>query len=245
MYEIVILTVRPMDTRILLVDDDALLRTSLSFSLQQVGFGVSAAATAQEAWRQVSLQPPALVLLDIGLPDGDGRELCARLQTSFPSLPIIFLTARAQEIDTVLGLQLGADDYVVRPISAAEIVARNHAVLRRGQRASGRSSAALQVGPLRLDPLTHEAWFEQKPLKLAPKAFHLLYTLARRGGQVVTTSELLDTIWGPGYQGEPQTLYVHVRQLREQIEMDPRHPRLLLTVHSVGYKLDAEGRGHV
>lgn len=234
-----------MDDRILIVDDDALLRNSLRFSLQQVGFEVGTAATAAEALNQIGLQAPDLLLLDIGLPDADGREICGRLQTSHPALPIIFLTARGQEIDKVLGLQLGADDYVVKPFSTAELVARIYSVLRRARRTNAPHGAALQAGPLRLNALTHEAWFQERPLKLAPKAFHLLYTLARRAGQVISTGELLDTIWGPNFQGEPQTLYVHIKQLREQIETDPRRPRYLLTVHSVGYKFDAEGHGHV
>ncbi len=232
-----------MSERILIVDDDVLLRQSLSFSLQQEQFEVTAAATAHEAIQQAQSQSPDLILLDIGLPDLDGRELCRQLQRE-RAVPIIFVTARGQEIDKVLGLQLGADDYIVKPFSTAELVARIRAVLRRSHPASPRP-ATLEAGPLTINPDTHVALFQGRPLELAPKEFQLLYQLARQAGHVVSTSALLAAVWGVQFQGEPQTLYVHIQRLRQQIEPDPRRPCYLLTVHRVGYKLDPEGRGHV
>lgn len=232
-----------MNERILIVDDDALLRQSLTYSLRREQFAVASAATAAEALTEARAIAPDLILLDISLPDMDGWELCRRLLAE-RSVPIIFVTARGQEVDKIIGLEIGADDYIVKPFGTAELIARIHAVLRRAMRMSGQEKVdPLAAGPLRLNVATHEALFEERPLALSPKEFDLLYELARQAGKVVPTTALLSAVWGPGFQGEPQTLYVHIKQLRKQIEPDPHHPRYLLTVHAVGYKFDSEGRG--
>lgn len=232
-----------MNERILIVDDDALLRQSLTYSLRREQFAVASAATAAEALAESHAKPPDLILLDISLPDMDGRELCRKLLAKH-TVPIIFVTARGQEMDKIIGLELGADDYIVKPFGTAELIARIHAVLRRASRVPvSDSDATLTAGPLHLNVATHEATFADRPLDLSPKEFDLLYELARQAGKVVRTSGLLNAVWGPGFQGEPQTLYVHIKELRKQIEPDPHYPRYLLTVHAVGYKWDSEGRG--
>lgn len=223
---------------ILLVDDDALLRRSLAFNLEQAGYRVSTAATAEDALALARRDPPGLVLLDIGLPGMDGLE-ALRAFRAVSDAPIVFLTARRRELDQVLGLELGADDYVTKPFDLAVLLARIKAVLRRTQRpASASAPQPVQVGDLHIDPRTHRATLRGQPLELSPREFDLLYTLALDAGRVLSTEELLRRVWGAEFDGQPQVLYVHIRWLREKIEDDPSHPRRIVTVRGVGYRLE-------
>lgn len=227
-----------MSGHILIVDDDALLRRSLAFNLEKVGYHVSTAATAEDALAQVRLDPPDLVLLDIGLPGMDGLEALRNLRQQI-DLPVIFLTARRRELDQVLGLELGADDYVTKPFDIDVLLARIKAVLRRTTTTPtpARGPIPLVVGDLTIDPAAHTVTVGGRAVKLPPREFNLLYTLALEAGCVVSVDDLLARVWGAEYTGELQVVYVHIRWLREKLEDDPQHPRRILTVRGVGYKL--------
>jgi DNA-binding response OmpR family regulator len=223
---------------ILIVDDDALLRRSLAFNLEQAGYRVSTAATAEDALAQVRLDPPGLVLLDIGLPGMDGLDALRNLRQQV-NVPVIFLTARRRELDQVLGLELGADDYVTKPFDIAVLLARIKAVLRRASTPATpvQDTGSLIVGDLTIDPAAHTVAVGGREVELSPREFDLLHALAQEAGRVVALDDLLARVWGAEYAGEPQVVYVHVRWLREKLEDDPAHPRRIVTVRGVGYKL--------
>jgi DNA-binding response OmpR family regulator len=231
-----------MSAHVLMVDDDALMRRSLAYTLEQAGYAVTALPSAEEALLAVEERAPDLVLLDIGLPGMDGLDALRRLRQRH-DLPVIFVTARRRELEQVLGLELGADDYITKPFDPDVLLARVRAVLRRTRRdlpADTRTDARVSAGDLTVDPATYTATMGGRTLELAPREFELLLALARASDRVVSAEELLAQVWGPGYAGEPQVLYVHVRRLREKIEADPNHPRRLITVRSVGYRLIAQ-----
>jgi DNA-binding response OmpR family regulator len=227
-----------MSGHILIVDDDALLRRSLAFNLEKAGYHVSTAATAEDALAQVRLDPPDLVLLDIGLPGMDGLDALRNLRQQI-DVPVIFLTARRRELDQVLGLEMGADDYVTKPFDIDVLLARIKAVLRRAAPVPtpARGPAPLVVGDLAIDRAAHSVTVGGRAVELSPREFNLLYTLALEAGHVVSVDDLLARVWGAEYTGEPQVVYVHIRWLREKLEDDPRHPQRILTVRGVGYKL--------
>jgi len=228
--------------RILLVDDDALLRRSLAYNLERAGYSTRAAGSAEDGLKLVRQEKPDLVLLDIGLPGMDGLDALRQLRDQM-GVPVILLTARRRELDEVLGLELGADDYVTKPFDLDVLLAHIKAVLRRTTPAPdtglspGSGPAAVRVGDLAIDPAAHTATLSGKSLALSPREFDLLYTLSRSAGQVVSTEDLLTQVWGDGYEGQPQVVYVHIRWLREKIEADPTHPQRILTVRGLGYKL--------
>jgi DNA-binding response OmpR family regulator len=228
-----------MDTHVLLVDDDALLRRSLAFNLEQAGYRVSTAANAEDALALARRDPPDLVLLDIGLPGMDGLEALRHFQAQM-HVPIIFLTARRRELDQVLGLELGADDYIAKPFDRDVLLARIRAVLRRSGRATiaPAEPTALLIGDLMIDPAAHTVKVGDRSLDLSPREFDMLHVLAIEAGRVISTDELLARVWGAEYAGESQVVYVHVRWLREKLEEDPNHPRRIVTVRGVGYKLE-------
>ena len=231
-----------MDAHILLVDDDALLRRSLSFNLEQAGYRASTAANAEDALALAARDSPDLILLDIGLPGMDGLE-ALRYFRSRVRAPVIFLTARRRELDEVLGLELGADDYVTKPFDLDVLLARIKALLRRVERSvtgSVQPSGPVIVGDLVLDPGAHTVVLAGRPVELPPREFDLLHALALSPGQVVSVDALLARVWGAEYEGESQVVYVHVRWLREKIEEDPHRPRRILTVRGVGYKLEPQ-----
>jgi DNA-binding response OmpR family regulator len=230
-----------MSKHILLVDDDALLRRSLAFNLQQAGFSTITAANAEDALVMARQDPPDLVILDIGLPGMDGLDALRHFQESM-SVPIIFLTARRRELDQVLGLQLGADDYVTKPFDVDVLLARIKTVLRRSQGSSTASTKLLPlvVGDLMIDPAAHKITLGDKPMDLPPHEFDLLYTLALEAGHVISADDLLARVWGAEYDGEPQIVYVHIRWLREKLEKDSHHPTRIVTVRGVGYKLEPQ-----
>jgi DNA-binding response OmpR family regulator len=230
-----------MSADILLVDDDALLRRSLAFNLEQAGYRVSTAANAEDALARAQRDPPDLVLLDIGLPGMDGLDALRHFQEQM-GLPVIFLTARRRELDEVLGLELGADDYVTKPFDLDVLLARIKAVLRRARRSEPATTgpALLKAGDLVIDPAAHTVTVGGQPVDLSPREFDLLHALAMEAGRVVSIDDLLARVWGAEYEGESQVVYVHIRWLREKLEKDPHHPRRLVTVRGVGYKLQPQ-----
>ena len=231
---------------ILIVDDDALLRRSLAFNLEQAGYRASTAESAETALSQVHLEKPDLVLLDISLPVMDGLDAMRQLKDQF-DLPVIFLTARRRELDEALGLELGGDDYITKPFDFNVLVAHIKAVLRRFERTlaasatqAGSDSEPLVVGDLVVDLVTHSVTLAGKQINLPRREFDLLHALALQPGRVFTVDELLGTVWGAEFIGQPQVVYVHIRWLREKIEREANHPRRIVTVRGVGYKLIPE-----
>jgi DNA-binding response OmpR family regulator len=229
-----------MATKILIVDDDALLRRSLKYRLGREGYAVTAAEDADEALSFTRRDNPDLVLLDIGLPDQDGLDVARTMQREL-GVPIIFLTGRSQETDIVVGLELGAEDYIAKPFGMRELLARIRVVLRRTGRApaAGREEA-LSAGGVALDPKGREVYVRGEHVELPPKEFELLRLLMANAGTVLSSDYLLDAIWGEEFAGAVQVLYVHIGWLRERIEQDPRRPRLIQTVRGIGYKFTAE-----
>ena len=225
-------------THILLVDDDALLRRSLAFSLERAGYRVNTAACAEDALALTRRDPPDLVLLDIGLPGMDGLAALRAFQQQVVA-PVIFLTARRREVDQILGLELGADDYVTKPFDPDVLLARIKAVLRRARQSAPppAAPASVQVGDLVIDPAAHTVVVGGQSIDLPPREFDLLHALALEAGRVVTPEALLNRVWGAEFAGEPQVVYVHMRRLRARLEDDPDHPRRLITIRGVGYKL--------
>ncbi len=240
-----------MPRTILLVDDDALMRRSLAFHLEQAGYRVHTAASAEDALELVRRALPAspaapdLVMLDIGLPGMDGldalRALKALPTASGNPLPVIFLTARRRELDEVVGLELGADDYITKPFDVDVVLAHIKAVLRRtgGSQPAGAAQASNRItaGDLEIDPEAHTARLAGRLLDLSPREFDLLLVLASQPGKVLSTDALIAQVWGAEFTGQPQVVYVHIRWLREKLEADPDHPTRILTVRGVGYKL--------
>ena len=225
--------------QILIVDDDALMRRSLALSLEGAGYRAETATSAEEALEAVAARRPDLVLLDIGLPGIDGLEALRLLRQRLDA-PVIFVTARRRELDEILGLELGADDYVTKPFDTDVLLARIRAVLRRARQAPAeRRPAPIEVGDLRIDPGAHTVSVRGQEVSLAPREFDLLLALAQEAGRVVPIDDLLQRVWGAEYVGEPQVVYVHIRWLREKLERDPQRPRMIVTVRGVGYKLVA------
>jgi DNA-binding response OmpR family regulator len=230
-----------MSKHILIVDDDALLRRSLAFNLEQNSFRTSTAASAEDALALARQDIPDLVLLDIGLPGMDGLDALRRFQDHL-GVPVIFLTARRRELDEVLGLELGADDYITKPFNLDVLLAHIKAVLRRsGPAASHDEPVPLTIGDLSIDQAAHTVMVAGRSIELPPKEFDLLYTLALEAGHVVSSEDLLARVWGAEFSGEPQVVYVYMRWLREKVEEDPQHPRRIITMRGVGYKLVAQG----
>jgi DNA-binding response OmpR family regulator len=227
-----------MSRLILLVDDDALMRRSLAFHLEQAGYKVHTAANAEDALSFVQHTKPDLVMLDIGLPGMDGLDALRELKSKH-NLPVIFLTARRRELDEVVGLELGADDYITKPFDADVVLAHLKAVLRRtGEPTQTKMTASrLIVGDLEIDPGSHTVSLAGRELELSPREFDLLLALAEQAGKVISSEDLLGKVWGAEFVGQPQVVYVHIRWLREKLEEDPNRPQRVLTVRGVGYKL--------
>jgi DNA-binding response OmpR family regulator len=223
---------------ILLVDDDALMRRSLAFHLEQAGYHVRTAASAEDALLTVDQAAPDLVVLDINLPGMDGLDALREIKRR-GDLPVIFLTARRRELDEVVGLEMGADDYVTKPFDVDVLLAHIKTVLRRAAPGQGADfpSGPLAVGEITIDPESHTVTRAGRSIELSPREFDLLWTLARRADKVVSTEDLLAQVWGAEFAGQPQVVYVHIRWLRQKLEDDPNQPRMILTVRGVGYKL--------
>lgn len=228
-----------MPKHILLVDDDELLVRSLAYTLEGAGYRTTMANSAWEGLSHIEQDPPDLILLDIGLPDMDGLSMLRRIQKDHQT-PVIFLTARRRELDEVLGLELGAEDYITKPFSEDILLARIKTVLRRSEQhteSQTSPSRLIVAGDLTIDPAAHIVTCAGREVNLGPKAFDLLRVLAINCGQVMSVNELLEQVWGAAYVGEPQVVYVHIRWLREKLEEDPSQPKRILTVHGIGYKL--------
>jgi len=226
-----------MATKILLVDDDALLRRSIKYQLEREGYQLFTAEDGEEALTLARNVQPDLILLDIGLPDYNGLDLARTLHREL-NTALIFLTARSQEIDIVVGLELGAEDYITKPFGMRELVARIRVVLRRmAHEPVPAPGALLIVGDLMLDPSAHEVRRQGERIELPPKEFELLRLLMANVDTVLSTNYLLDAVWGAEFAGAVQVLYVHIGWLRKQIEADPHCPRTIQTVRGVGYKL--------
>lgn len=223
--------------RILVVDDEATVRDVVERYLKREGYGVCTAATGPEALAMIDEQAPDLVVLDLMLPGISGEEVCRRVRSK-SDVPIIMLTARGREPERLHGLQLGADDYVVKPFSPRELVARVNAVLRRSTSAAP-SDRVLSVGHLQIDPAARTVLRDGEIVSLTAKEFDLLHCLASHNGQVFSREQLLEHVWGWDFEGDPSTVTVHIRRLRSKIEPDPTRPRYLKTVWSVGYKFNA------
>ncbi|MER6575002.1 response regulator transcription factor [Nonomuraea sp. NPDC001023] len=226
-------------TRVLVVEDEESFSDALSYMLRKEGFEVSVAATGPEALDTFDRNGADLVLLDLMLPGLPGTEVCRSLRQR-SKVPVIMLTAKDSEIDKVVGLELGADDYVTKPFSSRELVARIRAVLRRqGDVVEELETAVLAVGPVRMDVDRHVVAVRGAQVQLPLKEFELLEVLLRNAGRVLTRGQLIDRVWGADYVGDTKTLDVHVKRLRAKIEADPSNPRCILTVRGLGYKFDA------
>jgi two-component system, OmpR family, KDP operon response regulator KdpE len=223
---------------ILVVDDDRELRAHLNAVLSERGYRVLEAASAAEA-EELGREEPALILLDLGLPDRDGMDLLARFRTQ-SQRPIIVLSARDGDEDKVIALDTGADDYLTKPFSASELLARIRVALRHARDRAVPDEPILEVGPIRIDHERHEVTLEGQPVKLTPIEFKLLVQLARRAGKVMTHRQLLEGVWGAGKTSETHYLRVHVQALRRKIERDPSRPRWLVTETGIGYRLRDE-----
>ncbi|NED94828.1 response regulator transcription factor [Phytoactinopolyspora alkaliphila] len=224
-------------TRVLVVEDEESFSDALSYMLKKEGFEVAVAATGDHALDEFDRAGADLVLLDLMLPGLPGTEVCRQLRQR-SNVPVIMLTAKDSEVDKVVGLELGADDYVTKPFSSRELVARIRAVLRRGTEAAEVSSAILEAGPVRMDVERHVVSVDGESVRLPLKEFELLELLLRNAGRVLTRAQLIDRIWGADYVGDTKTLDVHVKRLRAKIEPDPTTPTYLLTVRGLGYKLE-------
>ncbi len=225
-------------TRVLLVEDEESFSDPLSYLLKAEGFEVAVAQTGPAAIEEYDRSGADLVLLDLMLPGLSGTEVCRQLRQR-GSVPVIMLTARDSEIDKVVGLELGADDYVTKPYSTRELLARMRAVLRRGAEPEEAPSTALAAGPVRMDVDRHVVSVDGTPVQLPLKEFELLELLLRNCGRVLTRGQLIDRVWGADYVGDTKTLDVHVKRLRAKIEPDPGAPQHLVTVRGLGYKFEA------
>jgi DNA-binding response OmpR family regulator len=227
---------------ILLVDDDPLLRRSLALNLEEAGYRAATAASAEDALALAARNRPDLVLLDIGLPGMDGLAALRHFQSRV-GVPVILVTARRRELDEVLGLELGAEDYVTKPFSLDVLLARIRTVLRRAEILPAPAAAEphpLAVGDLTIDPAAHTVAVRNRPVELTPLEFDVLHALALEPGRVLSVDDLLARVWGAEYVGEPQAVYVHIHWLRLKLGDDPDNPQRIVTVRGVGYKLQPQ-----
>jgi two-component system response regulator RegX3 len=225
-------------TRILVVEDEESFSDPLSYLLRKEGYEVAVAETGPAALEDFDRAGADLVLLDLMLPGLSGMEVCRALRRR-SSVPVIMLTAKDSEIDKVVGLEMGADDYVTKPYSSRELLARIKAVLRRGQDPEDLMPATLESGPVRMDVERHVVTVNGAHIALPLKEFELLEMLLRNSGRVLTRMQLIDRVWGSDYVGDTKTLDVHVKRLRSKVEPDPANPQFIVTVRGLGYKFEA------
>jgi two-component system response regulator RegX3 len=224
---------------ILVVDDEQSYREALTVALQREGFLVDTAADGSEALASFEARRPALVLLDVMLPKVSGIDVCRELRAR-SRVPIIMVTARSSEIDAVVGLEVGADDYISKPFRLRELVARVRAALRRAPNDTEPKVTAdvLEVGDVRIDVARHEVYVRGQAVNLPLKEFDLLELLLENAGRVLTRDVLIDRVWGPNYFGDTKTLDVHVKRVRSKIEVDPANPTRIVTIRGVGYRYE-------
>ncbi len=229
-----------MRQRIVIIEDEADIVEMVRYNFRKEGFEVESYARGKPGLEAVRRNPPDLLLLDIMLPDEDGFSICRqlRLDERLRTLPVVFLTARGEEIDRIVGLEIGADDYVVKPFSPRELVARAKAILRRQTRSADTEKAeAVEVRGLRLDPLTQDVSVRGKPVDLSALEFKLLYFLVCHPRQIFSRERLLDEVWGRDCSVTLRTVDVHIRRLREKIEPEPEDPEYIGTVRGAGYRM--------
>jgi two-component system response regulator RegX3 len=226
-------------TRVLVVDDEESFRETLAFMLRKEGFDVATAATGQDALDDLERDGADLVLLDLMLPGVSGTEVCRQIRQRTKT-PVIMVTAKDSEVDKVVGLELGADDYVTKPFSTRELLARMRAVLRRSDANDILDSDedVLTAGAVRMDVERHIVTVDDRQVQLPLKEFELLRMLLLNAGRVMTRTQLIDRVWGSDYVGDTKTLDVHVKRLRSKIEKDPANPTMLTTVRGLGYKFE-------
>lgn len=233
-----------MVKKILVVDDEQSIVTLLQYNLEQAGFSVLTASDGEEGLRLASIETPDLMVLDLMLPKLDGIEVCKRLRQQKVMVPILMLTAKDDEFDKVLGLELGADDYMTKPFSPREVVARVKAILRRMEiqapvkEDKETDEELIKLSGLEIFPERYEAYFESSLLELTPKEFELLLYLARYKGKVLTRDQLLSAVWNYDFAGDTRIVDVHISHLREKIEHDTRKPLYIKTIRGLGYKLE-------
>jgi two-component system, OmpR family, response regulator RegX3 len=225
-------------TRVLVVEDEESFSDALSFMLRREGYEVEVAPNGIDALATFDRSGADLVLLDLMLPGLSGTEVCRELRNR-SHVPIIMVTARDSEVDKVVGLELGADDYVTKPFSSRELVARIRAVLRRGAEPEELMLNVVEAGPVRMDVERHVVTVDGRSVALPLKEFDLLELLLRNSGRVLTRGQLIDRVWGADYVGDTKTLDVHVKRLRAKIEPDPASPKYLVTVRGLGYKFES------
>jgi two-component system response regulator RegX3 len=223
-------------TRVLVVEDEESYSDALSYLLRKEGYDVSLAATGPDALAEFDRNGADIVLLDLMLPGLPGTEVCRQIR-AVSSVPVIMVSAKDDEVDKIVGLELGADDYVTKPYSPRELVARIRAVLRRGTEPD-LAPMTLEAGSVRMDVERHVVTVDGEQQRLPLKEFELLELFLRNPGRVLTRGQLIDRVWGSDYVGDTKTLDVHVKRLRAKLEPDPSHPTLLVTVRGLGYKLD-------
>ena len=225
-------------TRVLVIEDEESFRDALKFMLSREGFDVTLASNGAEGMKLFDSMNPDLVLLDLMLPEVSGTEVCKYIRSK-SNTPVIMLTAKDTEIDKVVGLELGADDYVTKPFSTRELLARIKAVLRRGGEMENDFVGAVEVGPIRMDVERHVLSVDGEAVSMPLKEFELLEFLMRNSGRVLTRGQLMDRVWGSNYVGDGKTLDVHVKRIRSKIEPDPANPVHLTTVRGLGYRFEA------
>jgi phosphate regulon transcriptional regulator PhoB len=225
-------------SKVLVVEDEEDIADLVKYHLEKEGFAARTVGDGKRALDLIVRDHPDLIVLDLMLPGMDGLEVCRRLraQSATQGIPIIMLTARGEEVDRIIGLELGADDYLPKPFSPRELVARVKAVLRRTAVPVSPSEAPVSAGPLRLDPTRHEVTKGDRLLEISAMEFRLLEFFLRHRGRVFTRTQLLDQVWGQDRFVEPRTVDVHIRRLREKIEDEPGKPTLILTIRGMGYK---------
>jgi two-component system response regulator RegX3 len=223
--------------RVLVVEDESAIAEAIRYALEVEGFDVISADTGRRGVEMARTSGADLVVLDLMLPEGSGLDVCRQIR-SFSDVPILMLTAKDSEADKVAGLELGADDYVTKPFSMRELVARVRAHLRRARRtgALAGTNEVLRGGPIELDLDAHEVRVNGEKVDLRPKEFDLLESLIRRKGRLATRETLIDEVWGPSYFGDTKTLDVHIKRIRQKVEPIPSEPRYIVTVRGLGYK---------
>jgi two-component system response regulator RegX3 len=222
-------------TRILVVEDEESLADTLRYNLEREGFLVSVAGDGRRALERFGAEQPSLVILDLMLPEMSGLDVCRQIR-QVSDVPIVMVTAKDSEADKVTGLELGADDYVTKPFSIRELISRVRAHLRRAGMHGGTPDEVLSGGPVQMDVARHEIRVDGELVDFTPKEFHLLETLLRRRGRLLTREFLISEIWGADYFGDTKTLDVHMKRLRQKVEEDPHHPTHLMTVRGLGYR---------
>lgn len=222
--------------KVLVIEDELPIRKLISFNLSRSNFEVIETGEGAAALRLVKEENPSIVILDLMLPDSDGFEICAKLRELDPLLPIIILSARGQDMDKIMGLELGADDYMVKPFNPLELTARVRTILRRARpQVSEEKNSKQQIGPFLIDMKTQRLYKSGKLLKLTAREYQLMKLFFERSGQPLNRNDLLDEIWGANYFGDPKTVDVHIRRLREKVEDNPSNPAYLKTIWGFGY----------